>query len=97
MFDFLKINLQVVFQNSSTTTLHSYHQCMRIQLTPHSQQLLVFSVFFFFLIFIVIQLQLSAFSTHPSTPLQPNPPPSPTSTLPIDFVHVSFIVAPVQS
>ena len=27
--------------------------------------------------FIVVQLQLSAFSPHPSTPLQPNPPPSP--------------------
>ena len=29
----------------------------------------------FFKIFIVIQLQLSAFSPHPSTPPQPNPPP----------------------
>ena len=47
---------------------------------------------FFFLIFIVIQLQLSAFSPHPSTPPQPNPPPSPVSTLPLDFVHVSFMV-----
>ena len=48
--------------------------------------------FFFFLIyelflefsflknfFIVIQLQLSAFSPHPSTPPQPNPLPSPES------------------
>ena len=35
---------------------------------------------------------MSAFSPHPSTPSQPNPPPSPTSTLPLDFVHVSFIV-----
>ena len=48
----------------------------------------------FFFIIIVIQLQLSAFSPHSSTPLQPNPPPSPTSTLPLDFVHVSFIVVP---
>ena len=47
-----------------------------------------------FLIFIVIQLQLSAFSPHPSTPPQLNPPPSP---LPLDFVHVSFIVVPVIS
>ena len=39
-------------------------------------------LFFSFLkIFIVIQLQLSAFSPHPSTPPQPNPPPSPASTL----------------
>ena len=49
----------------------------------------------FFLIFIVIQLQLYAFSPHPSTPPQLNPPPSPTSTHPLDFVHVSFIVVPV--
>ena len=45
---------------------------------------------------IVIQLQLSAFFPHPSTPPQPNPPLSPASTLPLDFVHVSFIVAPVN-
>ena len=51
--------------------------------------------FYFFLIFIVIQLQLSAFSPDPSTPPQLNPPPSPTPTLPLDFVHVSFIVVPV--
>ena len=43
------------------------------------------SFFFFFLIFIVIQLQLYAFSPHPSTPPQLNPPPSPTSTHPLDF------------
>ena len=36
-----------------------------------------------------------AFSPHPSTPPQLNPPPSPTSTLPLGFVHVSFIVVPV--
>ena len=29
------------------------------------------------------------------SPPQRNPPPSPTSTLPLDFVHVSFIVVPV--
>ena len=45
--------------------------------------------------FIVIQLQLYAFSPHPSIPPQVNPPPSPTSTLPLGFVHVSFIVVPV--
>ena len=38
--------------------------------------------------FIVIQVQLYAFSPHPSTPPQLNPPPSPTSTLPLGFVHV---------
>ena len=41
---------------------------------------------------IVVQLPLSAFSPHPSTPPQPNPPASPASTLPLGFVHVSFIV-----
>ena len=46
--------------------------------------------------FIVIQLQLYAFSPHPSTPPQLNLPPSPTSTLPLDFVHVSFIVVPYR-
>ena len=46
--------------------------------------------------FIVIQLQLYAFSPHLSTPPQLNPPPSPTSTHPLDFVHVSFIVVPVR-
>ena len=60
------------------------------------------SPFYFFLIFlkiyffIVIQLQLSVFSPHPSTPPQPMPPPSPTSTLPLDFVLLSFIVAPIH-
>ena len=42
----------------------------------------VCSALLFFEIFIVIQLQLYAFSPHPSTPPQPNPPPSPTS---VDF------------
>ena len=50
----------------------------------------------FIFIFIVIQLQLSAFSPHPSTPPQPNPPPYPAFILPLDFVHVSFIVVPVN-
>ena len=49
----------------------------------------------FFKIFIVIQLQLYAFSPHPSTPPQLNPSPSPTSTLTLGFVHVSSIVVPV--
>ena len=35
-----------------------------------------------------------AFSLLPSTPPQPNPPPSPASTLSLGFVHVSFIVVP---
>ena len=57
--------------------------------------LLQYIIFFQFLnYFIVMQLLLSAFSRHLSTPLQPNPPPSPASTLPLGFVHVSFIVVP---
>ena len=36
-----------------------------------------------------------AFSPHPSTLPQPNPPPSPIFTLPLDFVLVPFIVVPV--
>ena len=44
--------------------------------------------------FIIVQLQLSAFSPHPFTPPQPNPPPSLASTFPLGFVHASFIVVP---
>ena len=44
-----------------------------------------------------IRDRLYAFSPHPSTPPQVNPPPSPTSTLPLGFVHVSFIVVPVDN
>ena len=55
-----------------------------------------FYLFIYLFIYIVIQLQLSAFSPHPSTPSQTNPPPSPTSILPLDSVLVSFIVVPVN-
>ena len=51
--------------------------------------------FFFLKIFIVIQLQLYAFSPHPFTPPQLKPPPSFTSTLPLDFVYGSFILVPI--
>ena len=55
----------------------------------------IYYFFFHFLNYIIVmQLLLSAFSRHLSTPLQPNPPPSPASTLPLGFVHVSFIVVP---
>ena len=52
---------------------------------------------FFFNYFIVIQLQLSAFSptTNPlRPPPQPDSPLSLASTLALGFVHVSFIVVP---
>ena len=55
---------------------------------------LFFSILFFNLFFIVIQLQLYAFSPLPSSPPQLNPPPSPTLTIPPNFVHVSFIIVP---
>ena len=55
--------------------------------------------FFIFLFFKILYCYLitlvCAFSPHPSTSLQLNPPPSPTSMLPLDFVHVSFIVVSV--
>ena len=44
--------------------------------------------------FIVVHVQLSAFSPHHSPPPQPSPPPSPDSTPRLSFVHVSFIVVP---
>ena len=39
---------------------------------------------------IVVQLQLSAFSPHPSMPPQQNPPPLFASTLPLSLVYVSL-------
>ena len=66
--------------------------------TVHPLECIVINVlkhtFSFFLIFIVIQLQLYAFSPYASTPPQLNPPPSPTSTISPNFVHVSFIIVP---
>ena len=50
---------------------------------------------FFYQKHVIIQLQLYAFYPHPSTPAQLKTPPSPTSTIPLDFVHVSFRVVPV--
>ena len=49
---------------------------------------------YFFNYFIIVQLQLSAFSPHHSPQPQPNPPPSLASTIPLGFVHMSFIVVP---
>ena len=61
----------------------------------HAKEIHTYLFFLQFLsYFIVVQLPLSAFSPHLSTPPQPNPPPSPASTLPLDFGHVSFIVVP---
>ena len=50
--------------------------------------------FFFFLI-IWLWFNYSCLHCLPTPPSpQPNPPPSPASTLPLGFVHVSFIVVP---
>ena len=46
--------------------------------------------------FIVVQVEFSAFSSHPSLPPQISPPPSPVSIPPLVIVHVSFIVVPVN-
>ena len=43
-----------------------------------------------------IQLQLSVFSPHPSTPPQPVPPPSPNTTLHLDFVLHSSSYRPLS-
>ena len=51
-------------------------------------------IYKFKVIFTFIRLQLYAFSPHPSTPPQLNPPPSPTSTLPLDFVHDFYFIKP---
>ena len=50
--------------------------------------------FFNFLNFIVVQVQVSAFSPHDFLPPQPSPPPSLDSTPTLGFVYVSFIVVP---
>ena len=52
------------------------------------------SFLFFLNYFIVVQLQLSAFSPHQSPTPPPNPPPSLASTLHLGFVQESFIVVP---
>ena len=50
---------------------------------------------YFFKNFYCYSVTVVCLSPHPSTPPQLNPPPSPTSTLPLGFVHVSFIVVPI--
>ena len=44
--------------------------------------------------YFIVQIQVSVFSPNDSPTSQPNPPPSPASTLPLGFVHGSFIVGP---
>ena len=60
-----------------------------------------YSKLLYFLCFFLFKkyLLLFNYSCMPFLPISPhpqlNPPPSPTSTLLLDFVHVSFIVVPV--
>ena len=56
-------------------------------------------LFIYLYIFKLINLFLFSYNClHflPFPPPHPVPPPSPTSTLPLDFVLVSFIVAPID-
>ena len=45
--------------------------------------------------FFLLLFNYSCVPFLPIPPPQLNPPPSPTSSLPLDFVHVTFIVVPV--
>ena len=61
---------------------------------PRACFLFFFNIFKIKHFFITVQLHLSSYSPNHSKPHQPNPPPSSTSTLPLGFLHVSFIVVP---
>ena len=87
-----------VFQRSVLTI--AYNKPIQVQGDEQVIKLLVsvkINTFLFFLILIFYCYSITVVcpfspSLHP-TPA--DPPPSPTSTLPLDFVHVSFIVVPV--
>ena len=64
---------------------------------PRVTKRLCLHILLFFKLLYCCSITVSAFSPLPSTPPQSVPPPSPTSTLPLDFVLVSFIVAPIDS
>ena len=53
---------------------------------------------FFTLFFPFLKILLFKYSClhFPFTPTQPSPPPSPESTPPLGFVHVSFVVVPIN-
>ena len=50
------------------------------------------NILFYFYVFMYLFLLCSITVVCIFFPPQPNPPPSPASTLPLGFVHVSFIV-----
>ena len=71
-------------------SLSNFQICHAVLLTIVSMTFI--EIFFFKKFLLLFNYSCLYF---PSTPPQPNPPPSSASTLPLDFVHVSFIVAPV--
>ena len=83
--DFLFCSVDLYLDAMSMTN----HNHMITHMTP-----LITLFVTFFNYFIIVQLQLSSFSPHHFPPPQPIPPPSLVSTLPLGFVHVSFIAVP---
>ena len=54
----------------------------------------LFLHFFLKKLFYCCSITVVSISPHQSPPPKPNPPPSGASTLPLGFVHVSFILVP---
>ena len=89
LFPWLVSCLRKIFLKNSLLFL-SPHPLPRDLYSDHSQSI---SFFFHLIFFIVVQLQLSPFSSHHSPPSYP--PPSPTSILlPFGFVNGFFIRVP---
>ena len=64
-----------------------------LQRKQHNQMLVPFGIWFYFTYF--LKLFYCSFTVVCIfSPPQPNPPPSPASTLPLGFVHAYFIVVP---
>ena len=58
---------------------------------PHTG---IFTFFLIFKLFYCCSITVVCIFSPPLYLTSPNPPPSPASTLPLGFVHVSFIVVP---
>ena len=87
------ISLSVMLSSSIHAVTNGRSSFFLLRIIPLCKCTIFIFCFFLKKNFIVIQVQLYAFSSHPSTPPQLNPPPS--STSPLGFVHVSSIVVPV--